>query len=160
MPTVPHSAGLSSKTDFCPAVPQQSNSVPHFNNVPLAVKIAHVGRQSKATSRELESVKEIFPLQGAQAHVLKTWAGAFCACTFSPQNTSPNFVWASRKTRQYVPQRIFFLLASMDTLHNSWVTPACQKWHAFDEYRWYLPTSSKWNALGLRASIYATFLLA
>ena len=48
LPTVPHSAGLTRKTDLCPAVPQQSNSVPHFNNVSLAVKITHVRRQSKA----------------------------------------------------------------------------------------------------------------
>ena len=48
LPTVPYSAGLSRKTYFCPAIPQQSNSVPHFNNVPLAVKITHVRRKSKA----------------------------------------------------------------------------------------------------------------
>ena len=113
LPTVPHSAGLSSKTDLCPAVPQQSNSVPHFNNMPLAVKITHVGRQPKATSRKLESGKEMVPLQGAQAHVLTTWAWAFCAWIFSPRNTSRKFCVASRKTRQYVLQRNFFWLASM-----------------------------------------------
>ena len=49
---------------------------PHFNNVPLAVKITHVGGQSKAMSRKLESGIEMVPLQGVQVHVLTTWVGA------------------------------------------------------------------------------------
>ena len=66
------------------------------------MKITHVGRQSKATSRKLESGKEI---QGAQADVLTTWAEAFCAWIFSPGNTSR----ASGKNDS-MPRREIFLV--------------------------------------------------
>ena len=79
---------------------------------------------------------------------LKHGRGLF-ARVLSLRKTLPPILCGRPAKHDSMSRREFFLLASMDTLHNSWVTPACQKWHAFDEYRWYLPTSSKCACIGI-----------
>ena len=113
LPTVPHSAGLSSKTDLCLAV--RNKAILSRINVPLAVKITHVGRQSKATPKETRIWKRNDALTRCAGACAYNMGGGFLRVDFLSAKHVPQILCGVPQNTTVCPAEKFFWLASMLT---------------------------------------------